>query len=106
MPRLNNDVNHNNMKEHGDTTLESIAMHGSYPVFICGVNRRVNTGNYEHIDIYAGLTVPIIGVLPQELDVFRQAVQDSAELGFALTSKETLERYELIRNLQKSSRPS
>jgi hypothetical protein len=30
------------------------------PVFICGVNRKINIGNFENIDVYAGITLPTV----------------------------------------------
>ena len=36
------------------------------PVFICGVNRKVNIGNFENIDVYAGVTIPLVNIEPSD----------------------------------------
>ncbi len=69
----------------------------SSPVFICGVNRKVNIGNFENIDIYAGITIPLADVDPSDREAFNAAVKDAAAYGFSLVSKETGERYMLIK---------
>ena len=38
------------------------------PVFVCGVNRRLNTGNYEHLDIYAGIALPVAGASTEDME--------------------------------------
>jgi len=74
------------------------------PMMIIGVQRKINTGNFENVDIYAGLTIPINGDPRQDMDAFKQAVVDAAELGFSLVSKETADRYALIKNMQRNTR--
>lgn len=71
------------------------------PVFVCGVQRKVNIGNFETIDVYAGLALPLGAVVDEAL---REAVHQAAEVGFALTSEETAERYTFIKDLQRGSR--
>ena len=70
------------------------------PVFICGVNRKVNIGNFENIDIYAGITIPLSNIDPSDKEALSQAVADAAAYGFSLVSKETGERYMLIKDGQ------
>lgn len=72
----------------------------SSPVFICGVNRKVNIGNFENIDIYAGITIPLAGVDPSDKEALNEAVKEAAAYGFSLVSKETGERYMLIKEGQ------
>lgn len=108
MPKLNKvptDFETEPMSTHLERVMEDVVMHASYPVFVCGVNRRVGLGNYEHLDVYSGLTIPMIGVLPNELEAFKQAVTDAATLGFEMVSTETWKRYDYLKNLQKSGRP-
>ena len=70
------------------------------PVFICGVNRKVNIGNFENIDIYAGITIPLTGVDPLDREALSEAIQAAAADGFSMVSKETGERYTLIKESQ------
>jgi hypothetical protein len=70
------------------------------PVFICGVNRKVNIGNFENVDIYAGITIPMANVDPADKDALAEAVANAAAYGFSLVSKETGERYMLIKDGQ------
>jgi hypothetical protein len=70
------------------------------PVFICGVNRKVNIGNFENIDIYAGITIPLSDVSIDDKDGLRQAIEDAAAYGFSVVSKETGDRYLLIKESQ------
>lgn len=70
------------------------------PVLICGVNRKINIGDYENIDIYAGLTIPMVGADPSNVEAFKKYVEDAAELGFQLVSSETFERYRKIKEMQ------
>lgn len=72
----------------------------STPVLICGVNRKVNIGNFENIDVYAGITIPLEGLDVSDREAFAEAVRDAATYGFSLVSKETGERYALIKDGQ------
>lgn len=72
----------------------------STPVLICGVNRKINIGNFENIDVYAGITIPLNNVDPSDREAFADAVRDAAAYGFSLVSKETGERYSLIKEGQ------
>jgi hypothetical protein len=70
------------------------------PVFICGVNRKINIGNFENIDVYAGITIPLTNVDASDKEALAEAVKVAAAEGFALVSKETGERYTLIKESQ------
>jgi hypothetical protein len=70
------------------------------PVFICGVNRKINIGNFENIDVYAGITIPLTDVDPSDRDALAEAVKQAAADGFAIVSKETGERYSIIKDSQ------
>jgi hypothetical protein len=72
----------------------------STPVLICGVNRKINIGNFENIDIYAGITIPLNGLDASDKEAFSEAVKEAAAYGFGLVSKETGERYMLIKEGQ------
>lgn len=72
------------------------------PVFICGVNRKINIGNFENIDVYAGVTIPLSGVDPSDREALAEAVRCAAMDGFSIVSRETGERYNLIKESQQS----
>lgn len=69
------------------------------PVVICGVNRRIGLAHYEHIDIYAGVAIPIDSI--SDPNALREAIAEAAEFGFNAVSSETYERYKLLTEAQK-----
>ena len=70
------------------------------PVFICGVNRKINIGNFENIDVYAGITIPLTDVDPMDREALAEAVKLAAADGFSIVSRETGERYSVIKESQ------
>ena len=70
------------------------------PVFICGVNRKINIGNFENIDVYAGITLPLNDVSLEDKDKLTEIIEAAASYGFSIVSKETGERYQLIKESQ------
>lgn len=66
------------------------------PVVICGVQRKANIGNFETIDIYCAVTLPM-GYMPEDINELKQALEELAEEGFKITSQETHARYQLIK---------
>ena len=70
------------------------------PVFVCGVNRKVNIGNFENIDIYAGISLPLGDVSLDDKEALTKAIEEAAAYGFGLVSKETGDRYSLIKESQ------
>lgn len=94
--------NPENAKDIVATPLD-VVMTAAYPSMVTGVARKINTGNYENMDIIAGLAIPVFMTPnPDELEVFKEACQAAAELGFAIVSKETGERYNAIKDLQRA----
>jgi|688.fasta_scaffold1960889_1 hypothetical protein len=86
-----------------EQSLASISV-STVPVFICGVNRKANIGNFENIDVYSGLALPLTGESFDDLESLHEAIQKAAEVGFAITSSETFQRYSLIKDAQKDGR--
>lgn len=79
---------------------------GFIPIMIVGVNRKINIGSFENVDVYAGITVPInYSFNEDDIVKFRYAAEEAAKIGFAIVSKETNERYNLIKNNQSGGRP-
>ena len=77
-------------------------MMSTNPVFICGVNRKINIGNFENIDVYAGISIPLSGVSFLDKTALTAMVEEAAAYGFNVVSKETGERYSLIKESQQS----
>ena len=70
------------------------------PVFICGVNRKINIGNFENIDVYAGISLPLGDVSLEDREALQAAIEGAAAYGFSIVSKETGDRYVLIKESQ------
>jgi hypothetical protein len=72
------------------------------PVLTVAVGRKVNIGNFENVDIMACLTVPMTGVDPSNGEDFSNAIKEAAAEAFSLVSRETGERYQLIKESQQT----
>jgi len=72
------------------------------PILTVAVGRKVNIGNFENIDIMACLTVPMSGVDPSSREGFSEAIKEAAAEAFSLVSRETGERYQLIKDSQQA----
>jgi hypothetical protein len=82
-------------------------MNAGYPMVLCGVQRKINTGSYENIDVYCAVSIPVFSLPSEEnMDVFLASIRAAVELGFNITSEETGERYRLIREMQREGRPA
>ena len=100
MPRTSKTAADESNDSHLPTAVENAAgtiILSPNPVLIVGVNRRASLGGYEHLDIYAGITLPI-NASPEDIEGFSEAAKEAANQGFAIVSKETFERYNLIKN--------
>ena len=64
------------------------------PMVYCGVNRKVNIGNYENVDVYCGVSVPLSQVNDPSLS---DKISEAVTYGFSVASKETFERYMAIK---------
>jgi hypothetical protein len=103
MPKINKSAHEESMGSPIDQVVNLMSGEISIstsPVFICGVNRKVNIGNFENVDIYAGITIPMANVDPADKEALAEAVANAAAYGFSLVSKETGERYMLIKDGQ------
>lgn len=70
------------------------------PVMTVAVGRKINTGNFENVDVLVCLTVGLEGADPKNIEAFSEAVKEAAAQTFALASRETAERYNLIKDSQ------
>lgn len=87
-----------------EVTMESIANGSStdVPIVQCAVNRRVNLGGYEHIDLLGSLKVPV----GCDMEEWHDKITVSISEVFKVVSKEVNDRYQMIKDAQGNSRPS
>jgi hypothetical protein len=97
MPKISKDEGEHTLADDLAPHVASIAL-TTKPVMVCGVNRKVNIGNFETVDVYAGISIPM-DVDPTNAEALQAALEDAARLGFAMVSKEASERYWLIKNM-------
>ena len=103
MPKINKSAHEESMGSPIDQVVNLMTQEISIstnPVFICGVNRKINIGNFENIDVYAGITLPLGDVSLDDKEALQKAIEEAAAYGFSLASKETGERYTLIKESQ------
>lgn len=96
-------TNNSPIEDTVESMLSSLCI-TTVPVFICGVNRKANIGNFENIDIYSGLALPLLGQSMDDIGALEDAIKQAAELGFAITSSETFQRYAIIKDAQNEGR--
>ena len=71
-----------------------------YPVMICGVSRKANIGGFENIDAFNAISLPILSLPQVDMDKFLEDAKEIAALGFQIASRETGDRYHVIKELQ------
>jgi len=107
MPKLNKSALEQSTDSPIDqvvTILSNEISLSSSPIVICGVNRKINIGNFENIDVYAGVTIPLHGVSFEDRESLTAAINDAVAYGFSVASKETGERYSLIKESQQGNK--
>lgn len=105
MPKISRNAHEETNGSPIDQVVSNVAAEislSSDPIFICGVNRKINIGNFENVDVYAGITIPLLNVNPQDKEALNEAVKEAAAYGFSLVSRETGERYTLIKESQQT----
>lgn len=106
MPKINKNALEESVSPLADNV--QTIMSASFPFWFCGVNRKINIGNFENIDVYGGIGLPVMMVPDlqdaESLEDFRKLIVGAAELGFSLASKETGDRYQIIKEMQKGGR--
>lgn len=100
MPKANPDTPEQSINKMETTFLEGVKGIIPYPIMICGVNRKVNTGNFENIDVFSGIGVPIMEFPHEDLENFKEAAMAAADLGFNIVSTATGSRYNQLKELQ------
>lgn len=89
-------------KEEGDRSLaqelelivKDISL-STVPVVITGVNRKVNIGNFETIDVYGAVAIPVNTVIDEKLN---EIIHELMTIGYASVSKEVSSRYKFIKD--------
>jgi len=104
MPKMNPDTPEQAINKQETAYLEGLKGVIPYPIMICGVNRKINTGNFENIDVFSGIGVPIMEFPGEDLEVFKEAAMAAADLGFSITSTATGARYTQLKELQSGGR--
>ena len=107
MPKLNKSAQEQSTDSPLDQVVNLLSNEVSLtssPIVICGVNRKINIGNFENIDVYAGVTIPLHGVSFVDKEALTAAVEEAVAYGFSLASKETGERYMLIKESQQGTK--
>ena len=103
MPKITKSAQEQSTDSPIDQVVSSLAGEitvSTNPVFICGVNRKVNIGNFENVDVYAAISLPLSDLSLEDKEALSEAVREAASYGFGLVSKETGERYQLIKETQ------
>lgn len=97
MPKIPHDEGQRNLADDLAPHAPQLAL-STQPVLVCGVNRKVNVGNFETVDVYASVALPM-AVDPHDHEALTAALEECARVGFALVSKEASDRYWHIKNM-------
>lgn len=73
------------------------------PSFTAAVNRKLNIGNFESVDLAASITLPMLEALDADLEILRQIVKDTAAEAFALVSEEVNQRATMIKEMRSTN---
>lgn len=110
MPKVPNSTNEEALNLSPQQMFEEAVKNGnihmSLPVVTTGINRKINTGNYENIDVFMAVSLPVFQMptTPEELEKFKEAVSEAAKEGFLEASRNTGDRYNMIKELQSGGR--
>lgn len=77
----------------------------SAPIFIAGVNRKLNLGNFENLDIFSAITIPMPMVDLSNIEELKEVARDTAALAFEIVARETGDRWRELKELQRQGRP-
>lgn len=82
-----------------DLSLSSIVSHldGNVPKVICGVQRKINIGQFESIDVYCAASIPVMVDDITDLEELETKLTAAMEHLIYITSKETADKYNLIK---------
>lgn len=66
------------------------------PVVVCGVQRKANIGNFENVDVYCAVVLPVDVADGCDEEELHRVITETAETGFKMASEETYSRYKLL----------
>jgi len=100
VPRVTRSAEEENLPV-AETVHQGLLQIMGVPQYFAGVGRKANVGNYETIDVYSAIAIPM-GVTVGDLDreSLRLIAAEAATLGFEIVSSETWARYSLIKEMQ------
>ena len=104
MPKITQDVVEQSSNKMEEALTKVLLMSAQTPTVVCGVARKVNIGHFENVDIYCGVSLPLLDVNVHDMDELKKAMTQVANDGFAMASKETGERYIAIKEAIKGGR--
>lgn len=70
---------------------------------VCGVGRKINIGDYENLDVYSSVTLPIDISDVVEMDDLKSIIESVADVAFEAVSRETGARYRLIKEKMRAA---
>lgn len=97
----NDEVKDKSLSTFERLMLDAVNNVNKVPQVVCGVGRRITTVQYEHIDVFFGVTLPVINADLGDVEKLKEQLNEVATEGFMIASKETGERYLLIKDALK-----
>ena len=74
------------------------AMVAQRPVVIAGVQRKINIGNFENIDVYAAVAMPVDVDVTIDTDALNAVLSEKLDNLIMITSAKTGEKYNLVKD--------
>lgn len=65
----------------------------------CGVQRKINIGNFESVDVYCSASIPVEIIDPKDKEEIEEKLLDAMEQLIHITSKETAEKYAIVKGM-------
>jgi len=81
-----------------DKTIMNLANEHKNATVTCGVQRKVNIGDFESIDVYCAATIPVELDDPKDKAELEEKLTAAMEDLIYIASKETAEKYQVIKN--------
>ncbi len=97
-------INPENQEQSYDKNTEIKATGHQTPMVVCGVNRKISIGHYETVDVYCGVSLPLVDFDMNDKEDLKNRLSDLAAEAFYFVSRETGERYNLIHDAVKAGR--